>query len=118
MLVGEVDGLALVDDVGVGVTAAGGVYGPSSSTGRNASLAVELTRLMTSCGALPGTVTLIRSAPSCWTWAPELPVPFTRDSRTAMACCIAPVDGTPFSVAALSTTSVPLDRSSPRPTLN
>ncbi len=113
VLVGEADGLVL----GV-VTVGDPVYGPSSSTGRKASLAVELTRLMTSCGALPGTVTVIRSAPCCCTWAPELPVPFTRDSSTEMACCIAPLDGAPLVVAAFSTTSVPLDRSSPRPTLN
>ncbi len=35
-----------------------------------------------------------------------------------MACVIAPGDGVPLAVCAFSTTSVPLDRSSPRPTLN
>src|SRR5215475_12535509 len=98
---------------------AGPVYGCSSSTARKFSLAVALTRSMTSCAALPGTVTLIRSLPCCCTWAPEFPVPFTRDSRTDIACCMEPLDGGwPFGVTALSTTWVPLDRSRPRPTLN
>src|SRR6202035_3887657 len=44
--------------------------------------------------------------------------PFTRDSSTEIACCISAADGAPFAVCACSTTSVPLDRSSPRPTLN
>jgi len=101
------------------VAGAGGMYGASSSTGRNLSCAVLLTRLMTSAAALPGTDTLIRSLPTCWTWAPELPVPLTRDSSTVMACCIEPLDGAlPFGVCAFSTTWVPLDKSSPRPTLN
>jgi hypothetical protein len=114
------DGLVVGDGLVLGTVIFGfPVYGPSSSTGRNASLAVELTRLITSCGALPGTVTVIRSGPVCCTWAPELPVPFTRDSSTEMACCIEPADGAvSLMVAALSTTAVPLDRSSPRPTLN
>src|SRR5215472_9928958 len=95
------------------------VYGCSSSTARKFSLAVALTKSMTSCAALPGTVTLIRSPPCCCTWAPEFPVPFTRDSRTDIACCMEPLDGGwPFGVTALSTTWVPLDRSRPRPTLN
>ncbi len=82
-------------------------------------MAVELIRSITDCGALPGTVTWSRSLLICCTWAPELPVPFTRDSSTEMACCIAPLDGAwPFGVAACSTTWVPLDRSSPSPTLN
>jgi len=81
-------------------------------------LAVLLTRSMTLCAGWPGTVTLIRSAPCCCTCAPELPVPFTRDSSTLIACCMAPGDGVPCVVAAFSTTCVPLDRSRPRPTLN
>src|SRR6516164_9200116 len=102
------------DELGVdGVTC-----GDSRYTGRTLILAVLLTRLMTSWGALPGTVTLIRSLPCCCTWAPELPVPFTRDSRTEIACCMAPGDGVPCVLAAFSTTWVPLDRSRPRPTLN
>ena len=52
------------DGVGDGVVVVP-VYGASSSTGRNASLAVELTRATVSCAALPGTVTVIRSAPVC-----------------------------------------------------
>src|SRR6516164_4024112 len=103
------------DELGVdGVTC-----GDSRYTGRTLILAVVLTRLMTSWGALPGTVTLIRSLPCCCTWAPELPVPFTRDSRTEIACCISPLaGGWPLCVSACSTTWVPLDRSRPRPTLN
>ena len=60
------EGLAepLADGVADGVVVVP-VYGASSSTGRNASLAVELTRAMVSCAALPGTVTVIRSAPVC-----------------------------------------------------
>ena len=54
------------------------VYACSSSTGRKASLAVVLIRLTTFVAALPGTVTVIWSLPCVWTWAPELPVPFTR----------------------------------------
>src|SRR5215472_11353976 len=123
------EGLAVADALGVaageplGLAAvregACPVYGCSSSTARKFSLAVALTKSMTSCAALPGTVTLIRSPPCCCTWAPEFPVPFTRDSRTEIACCMEPLDGGwPFGVTALSTTWVPLDRSRPRPTLN
>ncbi len=109
--------LALAEALGVAVT--GAVYACSRYTGRNASLAVELTRLSTAVGGLPGIVTSSRLLPSGCTWAPELPVPFTRASRTETACCIAPGDGAwPLGVAACSTTSVPLDRSSPRLTLN
>ena len=62
---------------------------------------------------------MIRFVPCCCTWAPELPVPFTRDSSTEIACCMSPADGgLPFEVTAFSTTSVPLERSRPSPTLN
>ncbi len=61
---GLAEPLALADGVADGVVA-GPVYGASSSTARNASLAVELTRATVSCAALPGTVTVIRSAPVC-----------------------------------------------------
>lgn len=110
------DGLAVplalgdAEVVGVGT---GVWYACSRYTGRKAILAVVEIRLMTDDAAWPGTVTSSRSLPICWTWAPELPVPFTRDSRTDWASCIAPADGAPFSVAACSTTWVPLDRSSP-----
>ena len=78
-----------------------------------------LIRFTTLVAALPGTVTVIWLLPWVWTWAPELPVPFTRLSRTPMDSCIASLDGAaPLRVAAFSTTWVPLDRSSPRPTLN
>lgn len=118
VLVGVADGLAvplaLADAEALGVAdAAGAVYACSRYTGRNAIFAVVEIRLMTDDAAWPGTVTSSRSLPICWTWAPELPVPFTRDSRTDWASSIAPLDGAPFKVAACSTTWVPLDRSSP-----
>ena len=117
-------GLALVLGVAVelglatGLGAAAPVYGCTRYTGRKAILAVVLTSLRTFSGGCPGIVTLIRSAPCCWTWAPELPVPFTRDSSTLIAWFMAPCVGTPLEVCAWSTTSVPPARSSPRPTLN
>ena len=117
-------GLALVLGVAVelglatGLGAAAPVYGCTRYTGRKAILAVVLTSLRTFSGGCPGIVTLIRSAPCCWTWAPELPVPFTRDSSTLIAWFMAPCDGAPWEVCACSTTSVPPARSSPRPTLN
>src|SRR5580704_11879250 len=100
---------------GLGVAA---VYGCTRYTGLKAILAVVLTSLRTFSGGCPGIVTVIRSAPCCCTWAPELPVPFTRDSSTLIAWFMAPCDGTPWEVCACSTTSVPPARSSPRPTLN
>ena len=107
--------VALVDGVGV-VTP---VYGSSSSTGRKVRKAVAVTVSTTLVGAWPGIVTVTWLSPCCATSAPELPVPFTRFSRTVMAACISPLDGAwPLCVAAWSTTWVPLDRSSPRPTLN
>ena len=117
-------GLALVLGVAVelglatGLGTAAPVYGSTRYTGRKAILAVVLTSLRTFSGGCPGIDTLIRSGPCCCTWAPELPVPFTRDSSTLIAWFIAPCVGTPFAVCAFSTTWVPLDRSSPRPTLN
>ena len=95
------------------------VYGSLSSTGRKASLAVVSIRLTTLVAALPGTVTVIWSLPCVWTCAPELPVPLTRFSKTPTDACISEAAGTaPPGVAAFSTTWVPLDRSSPRATLN
>src|SRR6516225_1908306 len=92
--------------------------GSHSSTWRNRIWAVLLTRLMTSVEAL-GMDTLIRLLPCCCTWAPVLPVPFTRDRRMDRAWSISADDGGwPCGVSAWSTTSVPLDRSSPSPTLN
>ena len=117
------DPLGVADGAAVAFGAAGGrghaVYGSLSSTGRNASLAVELTRLMTSCRGLArdghvDQVVALRAVPgrrSCRCRSPGIPArrwpPASRRRRAA-----------PFGVAALSTTSVPLDRSSPRPTLN
>src|SRR6202012_5830028 len=93
VLVGVAEGLA--DPLGVaegealGAGAAGAVYCSASSTGRKASLAVLLIRLIVACSVAPGMVTAIWSLPCCWTWAPELPVPLTRAVSTLMACCIA-----------------------------
>ena len=84
-----------------GWAAAAPVYGCTRYTGRKAILAVVLTSLRTFSGGCPGTVTLIRSAPCCCTWAPELPVPFTRDTSTLIACFIAPCVGTPLAVVRL-----------------
>jgi len=117
------DPLGVGDGVAVPLALAGAVdtpvYGSLSSTGRKASLAVVSIRLTTLVAALPGTVTVIWSLPCVWTCAPELPVPLTRFSRTPTDACISEAAGTaPFGVAALSTTWVPLDRSSPRATLN
>jgi hypothetical protein len=97
----------------------GPVYGSVSRTGRKVRKAVALTVSMMLVAAWPGIVTVTWLSPCCATSAPELPVPFTRLSRTVMAACISPADGgLPLWVAAWSTTWVPLDRSSPRPTLN
>jgi hypothetical protein len=109
--------LALGDGDGLGLAGLP-VYGSVRSTCRNESWAVEVIRLTKSFDSSPGTVTVIWLLPTCCTWAPELPVPLTRDSRTVTAVCMSPLDGAPFVVAAFSTSSVPLDRSSPRPTLN
>ena len=49
--VAEVVGDGLAEPLALGVAAAGAVYVCASSTGRNASLAVELTKLMTSFAA-------------------------------------------------------------------
>src|SRR5882724_6220348 len=74
---------------------------------------------MTCCDPAPGTDTLTWSLPCCCTWAPVVPVPFTRDRRIDTAWLIsADGGGWPLGVCAWSTTWVPLDRSSPSPTLN
>ena len=84
--------LGVGDGVPVALALAGAVdtpvYGSLSSTGRKASLAVVSIRLTTLVAALPGTVTVIWSLPCVWTCAPELPVPFTRFSRTPTDACI------------------------------
>jgi hypothetical protein len=83
--VAELPGGAVELGLATGLGVAGPVYGSTSSTGRKAILAVVLTSLRTFSGGCPGIDTLIRSGPCCWTWAPELPVPFTRDSSTLIA---------------------------------
>ena len=83
------------------------------------SRAVELTSWIVCSDPLPGTVTTMRLVPCGWTWAPELPVPLTRDSMTPTAAFIAALDGAfPARVSAFRVTCVPLDRSRPSPTLN
>ena len=57
------------------------------------SRAVELTSWIVCCDPLPGTVTTSKSVPCGLTWAPELPVPLTRDSMTPTAAFIATLDG-------------------------
>ena len=83
------------------------------------SRAVWLTSWIVCFDPAPGTVTTRRLVPCGWTWAPELPVPLTRDSMTPTAALIEAVDGGfPDSVWACRVTWVPLDRSRPSPTLN
>jgi len=82
------------------------------------SRAVVLTRASVCSVVLPGTDTLRSWLPSVCTTAPELPVPLTRSKMMEMASFISLADGTPpVGVVACMVTWVPLDRSSPRPTL-
>jgi len=112
---GLAEGVALADGVVVLVTPEGWY----SSTWRNMSRAVVLTSWIVCWEPLPGTVTTRRLVPCGWTWAPELPVPLTRDSMTETAAFISSLDGAfPLSVWAWRVTWVPLDRSRPSPTLN
>ena len=53
------------------------------------SRAVWLTSWIVCFDPAPGTVTTRRLVPCGWTWAPELPVPLTRDSMTLTAAFIA-----------------------------
>jgi len=83
------------------------------------SSAVVLTSSIVCDEPLPGTVTISRLLPCGWTWAPEFPVPLTRDWMTEIAAFISSLDGAfPFWVWACRVTCVPLDRSRPSPTLN
>ena len=104
---------------GVGLAGAGAAaaaeFGAASSTWRNCSSAVWLTRLTTCCALWPGTETLMMSLPCCWTWASVVPLAFTRFSMIWMACCMSvAVGGRPPGLTARSSTVVPLVRSSPR----
>ncbi len=104
---------------GVGLAGAGAAaaaeFGAASSTWRNCSSAVWLTRLTTCCALWPGTETLMMSLPCCWTWASVVPLAFTRFSMIWMACCMsAAVGARPPGLTARSSTVVPLVRSSPR----
>ena len=57
------------------------------------------------------------SLPWVWTWAPVLPLAFTRDRMIVLASFKSAADGVPpVNVVACMLSSVPLDRSSPRPT--
>jgi hypothetical protein len=57
------------------------------------SRAVWLTSWMVCFDPAPGTVTTRRLVPSGWTWAPELPVPLTRDKMTVSAAFRSPLEG-------------------------
>jgi hypothetical protein len=117
LVLGEGVALELADGLGL-AEAAGELYGSNSSTWRNRRSAFALTSWMVCAEPLPGTVTISRLLPCACTWAPELPVPLTRDSMMVMAAAISDEDGVfPFGVLACMVTWVPLDRSSPRPTL-
>ncbi len=109
---------ALADDDGVGVAAADVSFGATSRTWRSRSSAVSPTRVATFCAPAPGTETTIWFVP-CWTTeAPVRPVAFTRLSMIWTALVIDPwVTGLPLGAVAFRVTEVPLDRSSPRPTL-
>jgi hypothetical protein len=113
------DALGLGDGLGVAAGAGVALYGSKSSTWRNSSRAFALTNWIVCAEPWPGTVTTRRLGPCGCTWAPELPVPLTRDSMTAMAAFISCDEGIPpLGVLACMVTWVPLERSSPRPTLN
>jgi len=83
--VAELLGTAVELGRAAGLDAAAALYGSTRYTGRKAILAVVLTSLRTFSGGCPGIDTAIRSGPCCCTWAPELPVPFTRASSTLIA---------------------------------
>jgi hypothetical protein len=111
------DGLALGVELGVTVAA---LVKPdaSRSTWRNRSRAVVLTSLTTSGEVLPGMATAMMLLPWVCTVAPELPVPLTREVMIEMVSFSSWADGfPPVGVVAVIVTSVPLDRSRPRPTL-
>ena len=63
---GEVLAEALGTGVGLAGAAAAPVFGAASSTWRNCSSAVWLTRLTTCCALWPGTDTLMMSVPCCY----------------------------------------------------
>ncbi len=107
-------GVAVDDADGV----AAGVDEPSSSTARNRSWAVVSTLLISCCEPWPGAVTWMSVLPSCWTLTPVLPEALTRSLMMATAVFMSSWGGAcPFWVTARSVAWVPLDRSSPRPTL-
>ena len=74
--------LSVPDALGLGVALAdvlgAAVDEPASSTGRNRSCAVVLTRLITCCDPAPGTVTVMSLAPCCCTLTPLVPDELTR----------------------------------------
>ena len=111
-------GLLDVDGVGVGVAEAVVVFGAISSTCRIRSSAVSPTSVATFCAPAPGTDTTISLGP-CWTTdEPVRPVASTRFVMIWIALVISPWLGVPpCGGTALSVMDVPLDRSSPRPTL-
>jgi hypothetical protein len=118
-VVGVVEGVAEADGFGVVGGAPVVVLGATSRTCRSRSNAVSPTRVATFWAPAPGTETTIWLVP-CWTTDAPLdwPVAWTRFVMIWIALVIAPwLTGFPFGEMALSVTDVPLDRSSPRPTL-
>jgi len=116
--VGVAEGVAEADGLGVVVVEPVVVFGPVNRTCRSRSNAVSPTSVATFCAPAPGTDTTISFVP-CWTTdAPERPVASTRSVMIWIALVIEPWStGFPFGDTALSVIDVPLERSSPRPTL-
>ena len=112
----EPDGDA--DGVGVVAVVPVVVLGASSRTCRSRSNAVSPTSVATFCAPAPGTETTISLDP-CWTTdEPVRPVASTRFVMIWIALVIEPwLTGFPFGDTALRVMDVPLERSSPSPTL-
>jgi len=115
---GVVEGVAEADGLGVVVAEAVVVLSATSRTCRSRSNAVSPTSVATFCAPAPGTETTISFVP-CWTTdEPLRPVASTRFVMIWIALVIEPwLTGFPFGDTALSVIDVPLERSSPRPTL-
>jgi hypothetical protein len=123
LALGVVPALGVVepDGAGVGVAVGGGpvlVLGATSRTWRSRSNAVSPTSVETFWAPAPGTETTIWSGP-CWTTdEPVRPVASTLFVMIWIALVIEPwLTGFPFGDTALSVMEVPLERSSPSPTL-
>jgi hypothetical protein len=116
--VGVVEGVTEADGFGIVVAAPVVVLGATSRTCRSRSNAVSPTSVATFWAPAPGTETTIWLLP-CWTTdAPVRPVASTRFVMIWIALVIEPwLTGFPFGDTALSVMDVPLERSSPSPTL-